>query len=218
MDRRELIFTHTKERETTELTDSPDPTSAPLPESPATSRFPLCNDEIVLHGNVEARGSNFIVDTGCTTHVVCSDEYSREFIGAEFSSETIMMNKHPAPIVMRGDLNVNMTDSKSGETKMVLLKNVAYVPESHYNLLSVTKFLDDRTEQKGRATVKFSTTSTTLPLGPKQNHVVRGAREGKLYVLQAAPADANTQLPHESAASPAPPLQLPNRMIGRPLL
>jgi hypothetical protein len=78
----------------------------------------------------------FCVDGGANVHVICSVELFRRMINVRRVAEQVMMNSHGSPVKARGDLEVVI----DGNT--ILLRDVAYIPESAHNIISASHLID----------------------------------------------------------------------------
>lgn len=118
------------------------------------------------------QSDSFIVDSGCTDHIVtCREAFDR------IEPSTCAVVKNPngseAAIKGRGDVRVNL--EADGELVEVVLKNVLYVPEYNVNLLSVMS-----ASQRGSTFVFDSNPRIVLPDGTN----VKMRETDKLYHLR----------------------------------
>ena len=131
-------------------------------------------------------GTMMIIDSGATTHVVHTKELRSKMTNIKLTTnQSILMNTTRAEIKVRGDLRLKIVDADSNKIRVITLRNVAYVPESKYALLSVSKYLDThKNEGQGKGIIAQSDEKcslTTLDGGR-----VFGLRVENLYCLQVA--------------------------------
>ena len=81
----------------------------------------------------------FCVDGASETHLICSPSLFHRMTNVIFvEDESVLMNTFPSKIIARGDLALYVKGNK------IPLTNVAYVPESSHNLISVSRLLDSQ--------------------------------------------------------------------------
>lgn len=131
-------------------------------------------------------GAYIIIDSGATTHVVHTKELRDQMTNVKVvEKQSILMNTTRAEIKVRGDLCLKIIDAETGKVRAITLRNVAYVPESKYALLSVSKFLDTH-QQEGEGKGIIAQSSEKCSLTTLNGGRVFGLRVENLYCLQVA--------------------------------
>jgi hypothetical protein len=113
------------------------------------------------------------VDGGANVHVICSVHLFRRMTNVRLVDEQVMMNNHGSPVKARGDLEILIDGNK------INLYDVAYIPESAHNIISVSHILD----REGGA-VRY--TKNTITLLREGKRPVKGFRRGGLYFFSDA--------------------------------
>ena len=131
------------------------------------------------------RAFSFVIDSGASTHVICSQELAKRMTNKQRVTEIIHMNSHPERIEFRGDLRVKIRCRKSGKGRWVTLHNVAYVPTSRYNLFSETAYLDSNSLAQG-AGASVCHTKDGAYIEDHNGFRLYGGRAGNLYKFDLA--------------------------------
>jgi hypothetical protein len=148
--------------------------------------FPLFTTAVIGEKALLAlsKTTSFVMDSGATTHVVCSPDLFKRMTNVRFKNQGyIFMNSHREKIVARGDLRVSVVCSVTKKRRWLTLHNVAYVPTSDYNLFSETRYLDVYAKNHGGGALVCHTNEYAF-IEDKQGHQLFGSRVGNLYKLE----------------------------------
>ena len=136
---------------------------------------------------IEAGVGEAYVDGGASIHLTGNIKLVKYFIDRRVAgpNDYVMMNAHAERVKCYGDLQLRVRCAKTGRVEEMTLRNVAFVPNSRFTLVSQTKYLADLAKETGRKRpcVKGYEDQGTVPLA--KGSVVADTKNG-LYRLRLA--------------------------------
>jgi hypothetical protein len=181
---------------------------------PTSSKIVALVSEFVYNANSTTDNGSMIIDSGASCHIIKSEEMAARMTNTRTTDGQISMNGHNEPIVLRGDLVVQLTCSKKSMNKaFITLRDVAYVPTSEHNLFSSSSYLKSHHLRKpdGAPDNHLVQTYNEMFIGGIEDNERRiyGKRDGNLWFLKIQPGPKNERAyTGDGASESAPSSQL----------